>query len=83
MTKLNNVLVIGATNIDIFSKTKEPYVLEDSNIANINMAIGGVGGNITTNLSNLGLDVSFISAFGSDEFSHLAKKHFLNRNVDL
>ncbi len=79
----NKILVIGATNIDIFTKTTTPYVLEDSNVAKINIGIGGVGANIATNLNTLGESVSFISAFGSDLFSDMAINKLEKRNINL
>jgi len=58
---LNRILVIGAQNIDIFAKTKEDYTLRDSNVAQITLAYGGVGRNITENIKRLGNDVSFLN----------------------
>lgn len=68
----NNVLVIGAQNIDIFTKTKDELKLHDSNIVKIDLAFGGVGRNIVYNLKLLGLDTHFLTVFGDDQFSKLA-----------
>jgi pseudouridine kinase len=70
---MTKVLVIGAQSIDIFASTKEEYRFHDSNSAKIQMAFGGVGRNIAENLCRLGHQVSFISVFGDDHFSHTAK----------
>ena len=69
----NNILVIGAQNIDIFSDAITPYNLHDSNPSKIHMAFGGVGRNIAANLKRLGNNVSFLTVFGDDHFSALAK----------
>ena len=79
----NKVLVIGAQNIDIFTKTKEPYRLRDSNICTVSMAFGGVGRNIVENLSRLGNDVSFMTVFSTDHFGQVAKQSLLDMGVIL
>ena len=79
----NKILVIGAENIDIFSNSKEAYVLHDSNLASITLGFGGVGGNIAANLNTLGEDVSFMTVFGDDLFSKLAKEHFEHKGINL
>jgi pseudouridine kinase len=78
----NKILVIGAENIDIFASTNDDYLLHDSNLATINLGIGGVGGNIATNLNTLGEEVSFITVFGNDLLSQLAYNHFTKRGID-
>ena len=80
---MSKVLVIGAQNIDIYAKTIEPYVLGDSNIASIHMAFGGVGRNIVENLTRLGNDVTFITAFGKDTFSKTAIESLQHMNVSI
>lgn len=73
---LNKVLVIGAVNIDIFAASKEKILAGDSNPAAINLAVGGVGGNIVINLTNLGSDVTFLTVFGEDTFGKIAQDRF-------
>jgi pseudouridine kinase len=78
----NNILVIGAQNTDIFSKTDQELVLEDSNPAKISIAYGGVGRNIAVNLSRLDFEVHFISVFGDDDFSKSAHRSLKEMNID-
>ncbi len=78
----NKVLVIGAVNIDIFASTDKPYVLEDSNLANISLGFGGVGGNIATNLNNLSMDVSILTTFSDDLLGKFLKEHYLKLGIN-
>ncbi len=78
----NKILVIGAVNIDIFTNTDKPYTLEDSNLANISLGFGGVGGNIATNLNTLGLNVSFITAFSNDLLGIFLKNHYHKSGIE-
>jgi len=76
-------LVIGAQNIDIYVHAKSDYILHDSNQAKIKTAFGGVGRNIAVNLSTFGNTISFITVFGSDTFSSLAKKNLQDLNINI
>ncbi len=60
------VIVVGATNIDIKAKTIEPNRLGTSNPGMVSTAPGGVGRNIAHNLARLGADVALLSVVGSD-----------------
>jgi pseudouridine kinase len=76
-------LVIGAQNIDIFAHAKSDCNLNDSNRAKIYMAFGGVACNIVTNIALLGNPVSFLTVFGDDTFSSLAKINLQNLKIDI
>lgn len=76
-------LVIGAQNIDIFAHAESECTLNDSNRAKIYMAFGGVACNIATNLAMLGNKISFITAFGDDTFSSLAKTNLQGLCIDI
>ncbi len=78
---MSKILVIGAQNIDIFCKNSEDYVLKDSNISKISFSFGGVGRNIAENLSRLNTDISFLTVFGNDMFSNLAKESLNKMNI--
>ena len=79
---MSKILVIGAQNIDIFAKNNQDYVLHDSNISSINFSFGGVGRNITENLSRLDAEVSFLTVFGNDLFSTLSKNSLDDMNIN-
>ncbi len=76
-------LVIGAQNIDIFAHAESPCTMNDSNRAKIYMAFGGVACNIVTNIALLGNKVSFLTVFGDDTFSLLAKINLQNLNIGI
>ena len=62
----NYVVVVGGVNIDIGGQSFQPLVAADSNPGAITMSLGGVGRNIAHNLSLLGTDVRFLTAYGDD-----------------
>lgn len=80
---LNKVLVIGAINIDILASSRKPLVKEDSNISDITFSLGGVGGNIATNLANCGVNTSMLTTLGDDYFSDLITKRYKDLKIDL
>ncbi len=61
--------VVGAVNMDIGGRPKAPLVPADSNPGQVRMSLGGVGRNIAHNLSLLGVDVRFLTAFGDDVYA--------------
>ena len=61
--------VIGGVNIDIGGRSSAPLVAKDSNPGKVRMSLGGVGRNIAHNMSLLGLDVRFLTAFGDDLYA--------------
>ena len=64
MTK--QILVIGASNMDICAKSLAPLRKADSNIGQVSTASGGVGHNIAVALKRLGFDVQFLTAIADD-----------------
>lgn len=78
---MSKVLIIGAQNIDIFTKSYMDMVEGDSNPAKINLAFGGVGRNIAVNLKRLGHNVHFLTVFGDDVFSKYAQQSLLKLGV--
>lgn len=63
------VVVIGGVNMDIGGRAHAPLVARDSNPGRVTMSLGGVGRNIAHNMSLLGLDVRFLTAFGDDLYA--------------
>ena len=59
-------VVVGGVNIDIGGRSFEPLVAADSNPGRVSVSLGGVGRNIAHNLSLLGADVRFLTAYGDD-----------------
>jgi pseudouridine kinase len=62
----NYAVVVGGVNIDIGGRSFEPLVAEDSNPGSVSISLGGVGRNIAHNLTLLGADVRFLTAYGED-----------------
>ncbi len=62
--------VVGAVNMDIGGRpTGQKLISADSNPGQVRMSLGGVGRNIAHNMSLLGLDVRFLTAFGDDVYA--------------
>ena len=59
-------VVVGGVNIDIGGRSYDPLVAADSNPGAVSVSLGGVGRNIAHNLSLLGSDVRFLTAYGDD-----------------
>ena len=58
--------VLGGVNVDIGGQSAAPLVAHDSNPGSVTVSLGGVGRNIAHNMSLLGVDVRFLTAFGDD-----------------
>ena len=61
--------VVGGVNMDIGGRSFAPLVAKDSNPGKVRMSLGGVGRNIAHNMSLLGVDVRFLTAFGDDLYA--------------
>lgn len=64
-----SITVVGAANVDIIATPILPYRPCDSNPSRVEIGFGGVGRNIAHNLSLLGEQVDFVTAFGDDQIS--------------
>lgn len=62
-------VVVGGVNMDIGGRSSAPLIAADSNPGKVTMSLGGVGRNIAHNLSLLGVDVRFLTAFGDDLYA--------------
>lgn len=60
------VAVVGGVNIDLCGKPFAPLIRRDSNPGRVTISLGGVGRNIAHNMTLLGLDVTLITALGTD-----------------
>lgn len=59
-------VVIGGVNVDIGGRSNAALVARDSNPGLVRTSLGGVGRNIAHNMTLLGVDVRFLTAFGDD-----------------
>lgn len=62
-------VVIGGANMDIGGVSDAELVESDSNPGTVRMSLGGVGRNIAHNMSLLGCDIRFLTAFGDDLYA--------------
>ncbi len=58
--------VVGGVNVDIGGRSSARLVMADSNPGTVTVSLGGVARNIAHNLSLLGADVRFLTAYGDD-----------------
>ena len=68
------IVVIGAANIDIITKSKAGIVPGDSNPADIKLKAGGVARNISAMLAVHDVEVDLITAIGNDPFGNLLRE---------
>jgi len=78
-----DILVIGASNIDITGVPKKDLVERDSNPGDVHISPGGVGRNITENLARLVMNVGFITVLGEDSFGKRIRTGLEGLGIDL
>jgi pseudouridine kinase len=61
------VLVIGASGLDLVGRAQAPLRLGTSNPGEVRLSNGGVARNVAENLARLGLEVTLLTAVGSDD----------------
>lgn len=77
------ILVIGGQNIDIYGHPSVAPARFDSTPGTIRISEGGVGHNIATNLSLLGENVKFITAFGDDLNAERLEHSYRKSGIDV
>ena len=77
------VAVIGAANIDIGGTPYNKLIPADSNPGTISISYGGVGRNISHNLSLLGVDVRLITATGDDVLGSELIRYCCDAGIDM
>ena len=76
-------VVIGGVNIDIGGRPFRPLIVRDSNPGRVSVSLGGVGRNIAHNMSLLGLDVRFLTAFGDDLHARRIESSCAGLGIDI
>ncbi len=79
----NYVVVVGGVNIDIGGRPFRPLIARDSNPGRVSISLGGVGRNIAHNMSLLGLDVRFLTAFGDDLHAQQIESSCASLGIDI
>lgn len=82
LSEENYVLGIGATNIDIYGKSKIKIQTHYDHPATIVSTVGGVTRNILTNLSKLNVNTKIITAIGNDDNAHTVINDLNKNKID-
>lgn len=77
-----DVLVVGASNMDMQGFSNSKFELHDSNIGKIRIGYGGVGRNIAVNANQLISNVKFISVISSNSFGKDLLQDLNYRQID-
>lgn len=77
------VTILGGANIDLIGISHERIINEDSNPGHVDILLGGVGRNQANYLRSLDVDVSLITAFGSDFNGDRLRHDCLDSGVDI
>ncbi len=83
MNQKDYVTVIGAANLDIHGFTEEKLILNDSNPGAIKICLGGVGRNISENLTKMDIDTKLITATGGDSNSKKLIEECTSLGIDM
>lgn len=76
------VVGIGAANIDLMGRSREPLVMEDSNPGFISTSVGGVTHNICENAARMGASVKFITVTGDDVYGQKIRQECEDAGID-
>ena len=79
----NYAVVVGGVNIDIGGKPFRKPIMKDSNPGKVRIGLGGVGRNIAHNMSLLGLDTRFLTAFGDDLYAQRIEASCADLGIDI
>lgn len=77
------IYVLGGANMDMYGRPEKSLNLHDSNIGDIKLVHGGVGRNITESLARLSQDVTFMTAFGKDDFGDSLRARLVDLKVNI
>ncbi len=83
MEKKSQITVIGAVNIDLIGYPDNKLIFKDDNIGSLETILGGVGRNISENLSKLDFDVEFLSVFADDYFGKQIMQSCKELNISI
>lgn len=83
MDKKKYILGIGAANIDLCGRSKQPMVMGAENSGSFSMSAGGVTRNICENAARMGAQVKLITVLGDDPFAAQIETQCAACGVDL
>lgn len=77
------VVGIGAANVDMCGRSREPIIMEDSNPGRFTMSVGGVTRNICENAARLGARVQLITVIGDDVYGDIIARQCAGCGISL
>ncbi len=77
------VVGIGAANVDIHGRSKNPIIMRDSNPGSMHISVGGVTRNVCENFARLGGSVKLLTALGSDVYADMIRRECEAVGMDL
>ena len=69
------IVGIGAANVDIMGESAGKLVMEDSNPGTLSVSVGGVTRNVCENTARLGLPTRLITTVGDDMYGERIRAH--------
>ncbi len=78
-----NILIIGATIIDIVSTTYNPITKNRKNIGKTTYSYSGTGRNIAENLARLNMKIDFLTSIGNDVLGNHAIEYLRALNINV
>lgn len=83
ISEYESVVVIGAAMIDLYGKSFNPLLDNESNPGEVTIHPGGVSRNISENLARLGIKVNLITSICNDPFGKIIKDSCDDLGIDL
>lgn len=77
------VVGVGAANVDVHGRSKNPIVMRDSNPGHLHTSAGGVTRNVLENLSRQGISTRLISAMGDDVYGDKIRADSVAAGIDV
>ena len=77
------IVGIGATNVDVYGKSRIPLRKHYDHPADIISSIGGVMHNIITDYSMLGKKAKIITAYGDDSYGKMILEDYEKNGIDI
>ena len=77
------IVGIGASNVDVYGKSRIPLRKHYDHPADITSSVGGVMHNIITNFTLLGGKAKMITAYGDDSYGKMIEEDYKNNGIDL
>lgn len=83
ISEYESVVIIGAAMIDLYGKSFDPILNNESNPGQVSIHPGGVSRNISENLARLGIKVDLITSICDDPFGKIIKNSCDELGIDL